>query len=130
MGAFIAVLPITAIAQPHYENEEFIQLSGYEGIRHSENKGFDPCSCVSLSKSLAGFNGQVGWARKWPINRHEPAVGEVVVLDESFYGHTAYITEVYKDSFKVTETNYIPCKRSERIIKNNYSKIIGFYETS
>lgn len=67
-------------------------------------------------------------ARNWPINSKEPKVGSVVILDESVYGHSAVITQMWEDEFKVDETNYIPCTRSTRIIRKDYDKIIGYYE--
>lgn len=132
----MAVFPVKCISQtiPYIYEEPSIAISDYRGWPPAPKKEvpahifYDSCVCVSLSKVLAGFNGSVGLARNWPTNSKIPKVGEVVILNESPAGHSAYITHVWVDEFEVDETNYIPCQRSSRIIKNNDKDIIGYYE--
>lgn len=97
-------------------------------LAKKRNVSFDPCSCVSYAKAKTGFSQVVGYAKNWPINSAYPTKGGVVVTAEGFYGHVAYITEVYEDSFKVTEANFTKCSVTTRTIQLTNSNIIGFYE--
>lgn len=128
----MVAFPTKAIAQPQYKYEEYIELRGYETLtqKGAQKQIYNPCSCVSLAKSLTGFAQSIGRARNWPTNSTIPAVGSVVILNESPNGHVAYITKVWADEFEIDETNYIPCTRSSRVIKNNNKDILGYYVSS
>jgi hypothetical protein len=41
------------------------------------------------------------------INSHTPHVGDVVITDESIYGHLAIVLEVRDDAVVIEEGNYI-----------------------
>lgn len=132
----IMAFPKTAnsLTKP-YEQELTIELRGYENYatvsqiyaKKTQTTYFDPCSCVSLAKSLIHYGERVGLARNWPRNTDIPAVGEVVILNESPQGHVATITQVWADEFKVDEANYKPCERSQRTIKINDPDILGYW---
>ena len=125
----MAVFPNKTIAQPTYNDEEYLEVRGYENYpkKSTQAKGFDPCSCVSYAKSLVPYRESIGVAKNWLRNTDKAQVGGVVILKESPSGHVAYITKVWADEFEVDETNYVPCTRSTRIIKKNYDKIIGYW---
>jgi surface antigen len=86
------------------------------------------CSCVMKAKELTGYNKSVGYAMNWPINSTTPVVGGVVVTNESDYGHVAYILEVFSDSIKVVEGNFVHCEVTTRVIKLNDPIIKGFWQ--
>ena len=86
------------------------------------------CSCVTFVKGLTGLQETVGAARNWPINSKIPTVGGVVVLNESKFGHVAYITAVSQNSFTVVEDNYVPCAKSTRTLLLTDPGILGYWK--
>lgn len=70
----------------------------------------------------------IGLARNLKPNLTYPVVGAIVILNESSAGHMAVVTEVWADTFTITEYNYIPCKGSVRELNKNDKDIIGFYD--
>ncbi len=89
------------------------------------NLGF--CSCVTFVKGITGVQESVGAARNWKINSTFPQVGGVVVTNESYYGHVAYIVAINGNTMTLVEANYIPCKKSERKMAIDDPRIKGFW---
>lgn len=152
LGAFTAVLPITAIAQPHYEYEQqSIKITGeivenYEAQKLAEGIKSKPkittggfrafprvtgqtlCSCVETAKILANKEfSPIGYARNLKPNTDTPEVGDIVIIDESPAGHLAVIKTIWADTYVIMEGNYERCVYTEREISKQYNKIIGFY---
>lgn len=99
-----------------------------EWLAKKAKKGSSYCSCVLFVKSVIDYTNSVGAARNWPKNTNAPIVGGVVITNESYAGHVAYITAVYNTYFHVVEGNYYSCKKSERDIQLNDPVILGFWE--
>lgn len=85
-------------------------------------------SCVALAKAVTGYSGVIGYAYNWPINTMEPAVGEVVVLQEGKFGHVAIIIDIKDNSLLLYESNYIPGKITDnREISIHSPDIVGYW---
>lgn len=89
---------------------------------------FNPCSCVSAVRAFSGIDvGPIGYARNHPINTDWPITGGIVILDEGYFGHTAFVTKVDDEFIYIKESNFIPCTVGERKLRRDYSKILGYY---
>lgn len=85
------------------------------------------CSCVLFVKGLTGFSQAVGRAKNWPTNSALPAVGGVVITNESSYGHVAFIKSIDGNVMTLVEANYIPCRKGGREMRIDDPRIIGFW---
>lgn len=117
--------PTAVYSSPNPEDVKEVLLAADIAKKAKANGDF--CSCVNFAKRLTGYVGVVGKAKNWPLNALNPAIGEVVVLNESYVGHVAVITDIEADSFTISEANYTPCKRGIRKIMFNNPEIIGFW---
>lgn len=88
------------------------------------------CSCVSYArkqspKSLAS----VIAARDIKSNTTRPTPGAWALLNTGNpYGHVAVVSEVLSGEIKITEANWKPCERTERIISVDDPSILGYYD--
>jgi len=85
------------------------------------------CSCVLTVKAWTGYSTPVGFARNWPKNTDTPVVGGVVITNEGWAGHVAYIMEVTTETITVKEGNFRRCALSTRIIPLTSPVILGYW---
>lgn len=55
-----------------------------------------------------------------------PFVGAIIVLNESKYGHLAYVVAL-GDKITIKESNYISCEQGQRQLDINDPTIMGYY---
>ena len=89
-------------------------------------KKYNECSCVQYVKNVLGIKGSLGNAKDLQQNT-ELSVGVIVLLDEG-YGHVALVTDYDTENIYISESNYIPCRYSERTLRRDDPKIRGYYE--
>ncbi len=105
-------------------------ISRPKGAGHRFPAGY--CTWYVASKRLITFGGNAGaWLRNGSAAGYatgsKPAVGAVVVTNESPVGHVAYVEEVRDGKFRVSEMNYKGFNiRSERWISVGAPQIRGF----
>lgn len=62
------------------------------------------------------------------IPNSEVAVGSVAIFKyPSGLMHYAYVESFGTEVFKVSESNYLPCQRGERLVNLNDKSLLGFY---
>jgi hypothetical protein len=83
------------------------------------------CSCVLYVQSLGG---KVSGNAINVIPTHfTPTAGDIAVMRyPGNVGHVAMVTKVEDSGFWITEANYHSCKKTERFIKNDYNRLVGF----
>jgi surface antigen/LysM repeat protein len=102
----------------------------HSGGGHSFPKGY--CTWYVASKRKITFGGNANaWLKNGKAAGYAtgsaPAVGAVVVTNESRVGHVAYVEEVKGDKFRVSEMNYKGFGvRSERWIPIGSGAVRGF----
>ena len=90
-------------------------------------KKYNKCSCIQYVKDILGIKGSLGNA--WELEPNaELSVGVIVLLDEG-WGHVGLITDYNTETITFSESNYIPCRYSERTINRNDPRIRGYYAT-
>ncbi len=86
------------------------------------------CSCVEYVIAVTGIHvGSIGFARNWPRNSAEPAVGGVVITRESKAGHVARIIGIEGDDLILDEANYDTCHKTTGRHLNRHSPLIAGY---
>lgn len=116
--------------QPATRTKSGTPVIVHSGGGHSFPRGY--CTWYVASKRKITFGGN---AKAWLKNGKaagyatgsSPAVGAVVVTNESSYGHVAYVEEVKGGQFRVSEMNYKGFGvRSERWIPIGSGSVKGF----
>ena len=70
----------------------------------------------------------MGQAKYWPVNESTPQIGEIVILNESTYGHVALITDIKNGNLILDEANWIPCEHTiGRKLNINNPDILGYW---
>lgn len=89
------------------------------------------CFCVTYARELVPSVPQLN-ADEWillPQSTHAtPQIGGIILLQYSDVWHVAVITEFTESGFQVSESNYVPCTVTERIIPYNDSRIRAFFD--
>ena len=87
-------------------------------------KKYDTCSCIEYIKRIFGINGSIGNA--WELSPDtDLSVGVIVLLDEG-KGHVGLVTSYTEEEITISESNWIPCRYTERTLKRNDPKIRGY----
>lgn len=83
------------------------------------------CSCVRYVQSLGG---KVSGNAINVIPTHfTPSEGDIAIMRyPNNVGHVAMVTKVEDSGFWITEANYHSCKKTERFIRNDYNRLVGF----
>jgi hypothetical protein len=127
--------PVPELTEMVYPLQDFQQAPVFERaedtnvqVSASNLSAFYRCSCVEYSRIKTGWQTPpMGIARNHPRNIGYPAVGAIVITNESRAGHVAVITAIYDTYFEVIESNFIRCQISTRRIENDSKSILGFY---
>lgn len=90
------------------------------------------CSCVGYARTQAPKDLPFPTtARDIIPNSKEPTIGAWVLFKPggkySYFGHTGVVVEISNTEIRIKEANYIPCKKSERIIPLDDPSILGYY---
>jgi hypothetical protein len=80
------------------------------------------CSCVLYARYYTGRQIFGNANTLHPDKTSNPKVGDWVI----FWNHVAVIVDIRDDSYLIKEANYFKCALSEREIKIDDPKILGF----
>src|SRR3990167_7975844 len=85
------------------------------------------CSCVNTSKYILGKQDSGPWgnARDIKPNSDIPTIGGIVITNEGG-GHIGIIVSKSGEFITIREGNYEPCRLTERTIRIDNEKILGF----
>ena len=121
--------PVPELTETTYQAPVFERAEDTNAqVLASSLSAFYRCSCVEYSRFKTGWQtSPMGIARNHPKNINYPAVGAIVITNESWAGHVAVITAIYDTYFEVSESNFIRCQISTRRIENDSKFILGFY---
>lgn len=88
------------------------------------------CSCVGYARSQSPKNIPFPTdARDIKPNAAKPTLGAWVLLQTGNpYGHVAVVLEVLPGEIRITEANFKPCERTERILSVDDPSILGYYD--
>ena len=100
------------------------------GARFTPRSSF--CSCVSYARTQSPKDlPRPTNARDIKPNLKQPTIGSWVVFKPggkySYFGHVGIVIEILPNTIKITEANYIPCEKTERVIPLEDPSIIGYY---
>lgn len=99
----------------------------YNGSKSVEYVSRSSGQCVPWAREYSGK--PVYGVAKWIIpNSQDPAVGGVMLTNESGYGHVAVVTSINGDSIEVMERNYVSGWITKRQIPKNSSVIRGYFD--
>ena len=127
---FGASFSMFSMAQPAIELPvEAVPRLGFQ----VEIKFYDPpawalCSCVNTAKYILGkqYSGSWGNAKDIPVDPFlKPEVGLIVKLNEG-PGHIAVIISKTEDTITIDEGNYKPCQRTQRELRIDDPRILGY----
>ena len=90
----------------------------------------EACSCILYvqNKGIA-LKGDAD-QQKPNLFGEEPKRGDVVILRYKSESHVAYIEGVFSGGIYISESNYKPCKKTERLLAWNDQNIVGFIRES
>ena len=85
------------------------------------------CSCVSFAKWYLYRENEI-WGNAGDIKptSFEPKIDRVVLLREGEWGHTGVVIGITETEVSIIESNYIPCRISERTILIDSPLIRGY----
>ena len=84
------------------------------------------CSCVKYARSI-GVKIPYGTNASDIPNQGTPVIGGLILLEYEGYSHVAVIQEFTDKGFKVKESNFQPCLKTERVISYEDIFIRGFH---
>jgi len=89
------------------------------------------CSCVDFAKWSLGKQGRSwGIAKDVKADTDNPEYGDLLLTNESRYGHVAVIVGVTETEVTIIEGNYITCGKTKRVLKKDDPRIRGFRKAS
>lgn len=102
---------------------EFALNFAADKIAHHQESYWVVCNCYALVKTrILDLP-----ATKDLIPNSKIKVGSVALFNYEGIKHYAYVEEIYADSFKIDESNYKPCLRTNRIVQIDDPRLIGFW---
>lgn len=123
-----AVLSTEKIQEYQY-NEEQKELSDYLTSRANAYQGTYQGSCVIAVRQFLelGWDQIHGYARNTPINSQVPAIGEIIVLNLSKFGHVGVIISLDDGIITYYDSNGDWQQRGAiRTIRSDDARIIGY----
>ena len=108
-------------------SENYVQETYVPYVRYKPQGGTQyACSCIQYSKYVLGRLNEF-WGNAWNLQptSPDPYIGGLVLTSEG-PGHVAVITNIYWDSIKVIEANYVSCQITTRTIPLDSPVIRGF----
>lgn len=89
------------------------------------------CFCAEWLKRANGWQATIGtivYAKNWPTNTNNPAIGYVVVFMGSGAGHVGEILEIVGTKIRLHETNYTTCtETTNRWVDTSDLNIKGYW---
>lgn len=89
-----------------------------------EHALFSGCSCIASSRALGAKVPKVKNAKDLKPNTDFPQKGGLVKFN---YNHIAVVQKVSEEGIYIREGNYTKCKFTNRLIKWNDPKVLGYW---